>query len=626
MKTLLILLSLGWHIAVFAAKDKGRHALIIAIGNYPAESGWPSISSLNDVPLITSALETKGFHNISTLKDIEASKKNILQAIDSLARSVNEGDLVYIHISSHGQQITDNNGDELDGLDEAIVTYYAPMNYVEGYMGEEHLRDEELGAALEKLRWCLGVRGELVVSMDACHSGTGTRSSRLSRYRGGAAPYIYHRKASSTSHPSTSTPVLACPMVVISASSAEEVNYEYGSNGSLSLAVHHAILASTDQWSYRALFSKIQVDMNRMVPYQKPTIEGDIDRYVFGGSTSEQRPFVNITEIRSEQICLNAGLIHGLTVGSKISVCRAGVTNSMDSVITHGSVLHTSGVTAEAVLLKPLHGDPHEYWVFIESVNIADVRLTLKIDSTMDAMERLRLVQQLKSFNFIDINESSAEFELKRINQNYQLWKLSSETPVMVREIEKEFSLLKNALDELIYYKTLMLLEGNNPAYRISLQLVPVEVNQEGGISEAEMGEYTNKEGQVVFKPGQYAQVKLINHSVFDVYIVVLDLQPDQRVDVLLPVSYGGDLSALRIPRNSELLVPEMVIGFSPPYGLEIFKVFATYEPFVIHHNLSRNSADFGTFLRQGLSNSRAGHWIDLSKFGTFSYAFTLEG
>ena len=44
----------------FADTPITKHALIIAIGDYPVESNWKKISSLNDIDLIRSALERQG--------------------------------------------------------------------------------------------------------------------------------------------------------------------------------------------------------------------------------------------------------------------------------------------------------------------------------------------------------------------------------------------------------------------------------------------------------------------------------------------------------------------------------------------------------------------------------------
>ena len=60
-------------------------ALIVAIGDYPPESGWMKINSHNDVPLVMDALLAQGFQeeDITVLKDADATKKGIVKAIRS---------------------------------------------------------------------------------------------------------------------------------------------------------------------------------------------------------------------------------------------------------------------------------------------------------------------------------------------------------------------------------------------------------------------------------------------------------------------------------------------------------------------------------------------------------------
>ncbi|MFT7592425.1 MAG: hypothetical protein ACI9UJ_002362 [bacterium] len=157
-----------------------KRGLIVAIGDYP-ETGsnpdWPDISSINDIPLIRSALQKQGFQseNINVIKNEEATKKGIVEAIRKLTSSCQKGDINILHFSSHGQQIEDDNKDEIDGYDEAIVPYGAPAEYKDGYDFSQHLRDDELESLLMELRLKAGPHGDVIMFADACHSGTVSR-------------------------------------------------------------------------------------------------------------------------------------------------------------------------------------------------------------------------------------------------------------------------------------------------------------------------------------------------------------------------------------------------------------------------------------------------------------------
>ena len=161
---------------VFAQENS--RALIVAISDYQEESGWKKINCSKDIELIRNTLLNNGFQEsmISVLKDSQATKENIIKALCIIEEESCPGDNVFIHFSCHGQQITDINGDESDGLDEALIPYDASKNSENGYLGEDHLTDDELNVLLSRIRKQIGKEGLLLVLSDACHSGNNTRA------------------------------------------------------------------------------------------------------------------------------------------------------------------------------------------------------------------------------------------------------------------------------------------------------------------------------------------------------------------------------------------------------------------------------------------------------------------
>ena len=155
-----------------------RYALLIGIGQYPDDSGWAPIHGDNDVTILRPFLLGQGFlsENISVLSNSEATKTGILSAMSVLQNKVHPGDVVYIHFSGHGQQVSDLNGDEEDGFDEAWIPYDARKSFMAGvYEGEKHLIDDELNIIFTKLRLRTGATGKIIIVADACHSGSGSR-------------------------------------------------------------------------------------------------------------------------------------------------------------------------------------------------------------------------------------------------------------------------------------------------------------------------------------------------------------------------------------------------------------------------------------------------------------------
>src|SRR5688500_18027468 len=104
----------------------GRRALLIGIDEYL----HPEVSDLsgcvNDIRLMSRVLQ-ENFRfpggNVRTIENAEATRAAILAAMDQLVEETQANEVVVIHYSGHGSQMTDREGDEPDGLDETIVAH-----------------------------------------------------------------------------------------------------------------------------------------------------------------------------------------------------------------------------------------------------------------------------------------------------------------------------------------------------------------------------------------------------------------------------------------------------------------------------------------------------------------------
>jgi hypothetical protein len=159
---------LGLLLFLWSASWAGtQRALLIGISNY--QSGLPPLAgSRNDVLLIRELLAQKyGFDraNIRIMIDEEATRAGIFAAVRELSEVAAPDDIVLIHYSGHGSQAPDTNGDEPDGKDETILPYDSRMP------GIPDITDDDLNALIGSFR-----SESVIVVLDSCHSGTGTRS------------------------------------------------------------------------------------------------------------------------------------------------------------------------------------------------------------------------------------------------------------------------------------------------------------------------------------------------------------------------------------------------------------------------------------------------------------------
>lgn len=151
-----------------------KRALVIGLGEQQ-DKAWNKINGDKDVPFVQAMLKNAGFKSVTTLVNRQATKIGIVGAFKRLTVSCKQGDVVYIHYSGHGQQMTDVHNDEKDGLDECWIPYDAFRKVSKTYHGEKHLTDDGLNVYLNAIRTKIGARGKLLVVIDACHSGDGTR-------------------------------------------------------------------------------------------------------------------------------------------------------------------------------------------------------------------------------------------------------------------------------------------------------------------------------------------------------------------------------------------------------------------------------------------------------------------
>ena len=155
-----------------------RRALVIGIGEQRDKS-WAKINGDKDVAYVQKMLKDAGYKEVRTLINKQATKARIVTAFNSLTNRCQIGDIVYIHFSGHGQLVTDVNGDETDGWDEAWIPYDAYKKYCNEDKGEKHLVDDEINVLLTAIKNKIGEQGKLLVVVDACHSGDSSRGDDL---------------------------------------------------------------------------------------------------------------------------------------------------------------------------------------------------------------------------------------------------------------------------------------------------------------------------------------------------------------------------------------------------------------------------------------------------------------
>lgn len=163
-------------------KDRNMSKAALCVGinkfKYLPESSWLH-GCVNDAEDLAALLEAQyGFasSSIKVLRDAKATKKSVMAELNRLVDSAVEGKSNHIvfTFSSHGTQIPDTSGDEVDRLDEAFACYDI-NNAGDSWDPETVISDDELATLFGRLPE--GVLMDVV--LDTCHSGTGLKSLDL---------------------------------------------------------------------------------------------------------------------------------------------------------------------------------------------------------------------------------------------------------------------------------------------------------------------------------------------------------------------------------------------------------------------------------------------------------------
>lgn len=632
----------------YAQKQNNKKALIIAVGDYDySHTGWKPLSSANDVVLIKAALRHQGFKdaNITILSDPQSTKSGIINALRNFTEKIEPGDYAVIHYSGHGQQIYDFNKDEIDGLDEAIIPLDAHADFSSSYSGEAHITDDDLGFFIKKIRAKAGKDGQVLVLIDACHSGTATRGS--TRIRGANRPFIppdADLKAIlnesvgfgiNEAQPQVSADKLAA-FVTISGSQHNQSNYETEtengqSAGSLSYAFSKAVHRLPEKASYQILFSEIQKEMSVSSPYQTPAAEGDLNMQVFGGEILPAAYFHEITKIPSNtSLLLNHGFIHNLNYGDEIGIYPNSVLNPDNNTpLDTGKIVELNKFSA-LIKTNKAHGfsNPKAYKAFTLKENLESRFIKVFIDVENKRMKN-DISEAVFSANRILIPAESApasDYTIRfSTESNFSVCVIHTKTQETAHSIPLNKDNTAPAIKTLarvmknhsqgVFIRNL---ELNDPYYNISLDFVPVNLKKKsnGQLAEGAHGNFIIQDtlsietflqnGVPVFTSRTSVMLKLTNTGYNSTYYNIIEIQPDGIINPILPF---GNITKEEcyLDAGQSIILPNYVIrGFAPPYGKQTFKVFTDKKPIDLSLIISQkgkiNTRDIGGI--SGLLNS----------------------
>ena len=594
-----------------------KHALVVAISNYSPTSGFRHIDADNDLRVIMKLLRMQGFTDTVVLNNAQATKEGFIQSFRKLRSNVHPGDIVYIHFSTHGQQIEDLNADETDGMDEAIALYDAQTTSNNNYKGQNHLTDDEFGGMIEQLRKDVGKDGDILVLIDACHSGSMSRGIDTAIIRGGYPPLTFDspgegiktrggnssiklnsggrtnaqggKNVGMFSHVNQSKTDDLANYNIFSACEDNEVSSEYYYNhnyfGPLTWAFLNAILNNnSENYTYTRLFHDIQYEMINMFEHyktkQSPTMESAFargaDKVIFGGKPVKQQHFYTVGKfISPDRLVIDGGNISGIFDSTTVTVYPEGTLAPGDAgkPVTRGFILQSGYMQSTVQLNSPLNMDrPGDYWIFIDERKFSGYRVKLTLGNFTDNDLKKQAVALIKECKYVEITHDTPSYILEQktnVKNEMILEHARSRKPYKehIQTADLSRILLKTA--------QVQFLKGLQVSTRdidMDISFTPTDTahNLKTKFVNTRTLRNTMREGV------DTAILWIVNTGKKNFYFNIIDIDPEDNFNVIFPNNSRAISECCLRPGQKF----HASFTFNKPYGTETLKIVASEKKF----------------------------------------------
>lgn len=637
------------------ASRQNKRALLIGINKYPNLPDYSQLKGcVNDIRAMQRVLETTfkfPSANVNVLLDEAATEKGIREAMENLVKDCLEGDVVVFHFSGHGSQMAAK-GDKPRGYDESIMPYDSGRmnpNFPKPVEPRD-IRDTEIQEWLSRLT---RKKPYLTLIFDSCHSGSITRFGSDSEEDGTKLRWVppeplpewtawpanlpeSHNSAREVSSSGWLPP--SDGYTLLAACAAEQGAYEYDHAGErygaftffLIREIEQERNQATDQITYRDIWERVAIKVNQQFRKQTPQLEGARDRLIFNVQDFAPMSYLQVTERWGEEVKLDGGAIHGLTVGSRWDIYPAGtkqIQETNDERQGSVEVVSVGPVTAKAKIFAENHPQAITPGTRATEVVHADLetRMNIRLAPAPGDYEQAvaELRQTLEQSELLNISHA-AKGERAEVRIVYQDdivaasgvsshstipaeagWEVTDGSALLMPRYEvaapKNKLIIKENLETIWRFQKTLGISHEKSTLKGKVDFILLKKDVEGKWQEVPEGE------TVVYTAGDSIAFRVVNHSETLIYISVLDLGLSKRINVLYPPSgasepiavkrsgestgakNGGLLSVgERAGEEIELFFPDNLTFLpasegGPLWGTEYFKLFVTTQ----RHDLS---------------------------------------
>ncbi|MFO0750062.1 MAG: caspase family protein [Myxococcota bacterium] len=510
--------------------------------------------------------------------------------------------MALFHYSGHGQQIPDDDADEVDGYDESLV----PYDNRGTKDGSNHLRDDELGQLVKEL----GAHTDnIVVTLDSCHSGTGTRGAYPMRGGPPSGPPADARGAEDDG-PSGLGGARTAGYVLLSATRPDQLAGETRDPasgkvmGAFSYELVRALRAATPDTTYRQLMDRIAVRMLATTKTQNPQIEGDARKRLFSGAWTTPAEYVLARPMSADgKITLEAGTLFGLTVGSelglwpvaggdldlehplaRVRVESVELTNSV-ARLTEASANVPAATFADGARAVELYGMQTP-----DRLRVSAAKAPASLREALAGLAFVTLVTPAVGARGggrdgdpgwdVSLEKDGDDVRAQAADGSPVLFPRGAEQPMDKTVSAKDPGLAARAVAALeAHYRRARLARLVNDDTRtrlgVTLEVHKVDAAIEGGVPVVRGDRGTlPKDGSGNLRDGDTVQFHVRNDSDKTAYVTVVELATDGEIVVWYPDDLMAPADAALAP-GEERVIPS-VLQITPPGGALVYKVIAT--------------------------------------------------
>lgn len=562
--TALLVLALG---ALPLKIEARKCALLVGAGVYaaPPFAAQP-LQAAKALHLMRATLLQQGFSDadILVLADANATRDGIRQAFEQHLLQAGRGDVALFYFYGHGVQVADDGTDEADKLDEAIVPFDGQKTSDKDH--RNLIRDDELGRWIHRVREQTGPDGQVIVLLDACHSGGGLRGGRNS------AKADRYKIANSTADAGELAPFVAFYSSMPHQSSLEMPAEGSGRLGLLSWAFCKAMAQMRQGSTFRGLFDQTALYMATRSLKQTPQLEGTQDMQVFGGRVAPPPPYFKAIAMPGDrEMLLAGGRMQGLQAGARLALYPPETRDTASTApLAFGEVQDEGLALLECTLLldRPLaEAQGQSAWVFVAERRFSGYTLPLRLEIA-DAAQATQIRSRLADMEAVQ-TDAGPEAELILTTERGRLLLCSADgLPVWeerysASQPEEALQALRLTLGNYLQAQFLRGLEFGGSPYMAAFS-VQVGANAAPASSAGTL----RMDKDTAF-------LKVANRGSKPVYYTILDIDARNTVSVLLP--RPTDLPAdYRLEPGAES--PLHRVRFNAP-GREVLKLITTDRP-----------------------------------------------